>query len=83
MRLYWPWLLPLFLTSVVIFSLPAAKDHFQIIAALFFISAFAAMVPWLFFSAPYSFWILAGVLWFCTPFVFALLSVVSHAVLGR
>jgi uncharacterized membrane protein len=83
MRIYWPWLLPLLLTSVVIFVLHAGKDQSHVVKARFFASAFAALVPWVFLSAPYSFWVLACVLWFFTPFVFALFSVVFNAVLGR
>ena len=79
LRSYWPWLLPLLVTSVVIFALPSTRDHFQLIAMMFFVSAFAAMVPWLFFDAPYSFWVTAAIMWFCSPFVIALVSVLLGA----
>ena len=82
LRSYWPWLLPLLVTSVVIFALPGVKDHFQRIALMFFASAFAAMVPWLFFDAPYSFWVTAVIIWFCSPLVIGLANVLLGLLRG-
>jgi VIT1/CCC1 family predicted Fe2+/Mn2+ transporter len=70
------------MASAVIFAYPNSKEHPTLMAAVFFVGAFVSMVPWLFFDAPYSFWVVACVLWFCSPFIFAVCNVVFHAVLS-
>jgi hypothetical protein len=70
------------MASAVIFAYPGAKEHASLMAAVFLVGAFVAMVPWLFFDAPYSFWVVACVLWFCSPFIFAIGNVVFHAMRG-
>jgi hypothetical protein len=82
LRTYWPFLAVLLLTSAMIFTYLGAKEHASLMTAIFFVGAFVAMVPWLFFDAPYSFWVVACVLWFCSPFIFAIGSVVFHAIRG-
>jgi hypothetical protein len=66
----------------VILTFPGAKEHPSLMAAVFFVGMFAAMVPWLFLDARYSFWVLALAVWFCSPFVFAVGSVIFHAMQG-
>jgi hypothetical protein len=82
LRSYWPWLAALLFASAVIFAFPGAQQHPSLMAAVFFVGAFAAMIPWLFLDAPYSFWIVACVLWFCSPFIFAIVSVLFRAIAG-
>jgi hypothetical protein len=82
LRSYWPWLAILLFASAVIFAFPGSKVHPQLMGAVFFVGIFAAMIPWLIFDAPYSFWIVACVLWFCSPFIFAIGYVVFQAMRG-
>jgi hypothetical protein len=70
------------MASAVIFAYPSAKEHPSLMAAVFFVGAFVAMVPCLFFDAPYSFSVVACVMWFCSPFIFAIGSMVFHAMRG-
>ncbi len=53
LRKYWPCLAVLFMASAANFAYPGAKEHPSLLAAAFFVGAFVAMVPWLFFDAPY------------------------------
>jgi hypothetical protein len=65
--------------SAVIFFYPGAKEHSSLLTVAFFVGAFVAMIPWVFFDAPYSFWVVACVFWFSSPFIFAIGSVVFES----
>jgi hypothetical protein len=82
LRSYWPWLAVQLFASAVIFTFPGFREHPSSMGVAFFVGLFAAMIPYLFFDAPYSFWMLACLLWFCSPFVFAIGYVVFQAMRG-
>ena len=74
LKAYWPWLLPLVLCSAVIFFVPNASAHFELVSLLFVVSAGSAAWPWIKHDAPYSFWMFGVGLWFCSGLVFPLIA---------
>ena len=74
LKRYWLWLLPLVLCSGIIFFVPNSAAHSYLIAVLFFAAAASAGWPWFKYDAPYSFWMFACVLWFCSGLVFPIIS---------
>jgi hypothetical protein len=80
--MYWPWLSGLVVASLVDFVVPGVSNHFQFGALVFFAGALMAMWPWLRLNAPYSFWIFACLLWFCLPFVYALIAAIVYVIRG-
>jgi MFS superfamily sulfate permease-like transporter len=83
LKAYWPWLLPLVLCSAVIFFVPNAAVHFWLVSGLFLVSAVSAAWPWLRRDAPYSFWIVAAALWFCSGLVCPIIAAVVSAIVAR
>ena len=83
LKKYWPWLLPLILCSAVIFFVPNSATHVRLIATLFSVSAASAGWPWVRYDAPYSFWIFACVLWFCSGLVFPIVGGLVGELLAR
>ena len=79
LKAYWPWVVPLVLCSAVIFFVPNSTAHPLLVSVLFFLSAASAGWPWLRHDAPYSFWMVAVGLWFCTGLVFPLLAALACA----
>jgi hypothetical protein len=65
----------LVLCAAVVFFVPNAQAHFQLVAVLFFVGFFMAIYPWLRLNAPYSFGVFAMVLWFMLGIVFPILAV--------
>ena len=74
LKKYWPWILPLILCSAVIFFVPNSAAHPYLITVLFFAGGISAGWPWVRYDAPYTFWIVACVLWFCSGLLFPIVG---------
>ena len=62
------------LCAAVIFFVPNISSHLWIVLVIFVGSALAAAWPWLRRDAPYTFWVFACLLWFCSGLVFEIVS---------
>jgi hypothetical protein len=67
-------MMPLVLCSAVIFFVPNAAAHSVIVSSLFLTGALSAGWPWVRYDAPYSFWMVAVCLWFCTGLLFPVIA---------
>jgi len=65
MRVYWPFLIPLFLQPLVAFGIRATRPEFSIVNGIYFVVAgVLAMWPSAFKNASTSFWLTACLIWF-------------------
>jgi len=74
LRVYWPWLSGLVIAAALIFLVPPVSSHHTAMLVVFFAGALPAMWPSLAKDAPYSFWMVACVLWFCLGLFFTVLK---------
>ena len=77
LRRYWPFLLGITAFHFLIVFVPGMTDNRGLVTALFFAAVVPAMIPTLFGSAPYSFWVVACLYWF---FGFLLAILVKAAI---
>jgi hypothetical protein len=75
-RRYWLFLLGLVLFHFLVVFFPAVIEPPVVMIVLFFGVTIAAMWPWLFRDAPYTFWIFACVYWVGGAILMMLLKVV-------
>ncbi len=76
LSVYWPWLCGLVIASALIFLVPPVSSNPIALVAVFFAGVLPALWPCLFKDAPYTFWIVAGLLWFCLGLLFPLLKAI-------
>jgi hypothetical protein len=65
LRAYWPWLGGIVIAAALIFLVPPVSSNDTAVLVVFSAGVLPAMWPCLVKDAPYTFWIVACVLWFC------------------
>ena len=83
LRKYWPVLLGLVAFQFLVIFVPSVVEQKAILSVLFFGVIFAAMWPYLFRDAPFSFWIFACVYWVGGAVLVLLLKLALTALVGN
>jgi len=74
LKLYWPWLSGVVVAGILIFCVPAVSANHTAVLGVFLAGLLPAMWPSLAKDAPYSFWVVACVLWFCLGLILPVLK---------
>jgi hypothetical protein len=82
LKVYWPFLGGMFVFHVLVVFVPGFAENRPLLFGFFFVSAFMAMWPSAFGSAPYSFWIFACVYWVLGVVLMVLIKLGVFLMLG-
>jgi hypothetical protein len=82
MRRYWPFLLGITLFQVLVVFVPAVSSNWNVASVLFLVATLPAMYPYLFGSAPFSFWVVACLYWFFGYILMIFVKAFIYSLLG-
>ena len=82
LRCYWPFLLGITSFHILVVFDSAISTNQTLLLILFFVAILPAMWPYLFASAPYSFWAVAALYWFFGYLLTIALKVLLFSALG-
>jgi hypothetical protein len=82
MRRYWPFLLGIAVFQILVVFVPAISSNWNVVSVLFFVAILPAMYPFLFGSAPFSFWAVACLYWFFGYILMILVKGLLYTLLG-